>query len=40
VPAQNSKSQECIEFLTPQSYRHRHAHASVCRRFPTLVPGS
>ena len=34
------KDQESIEFSTPQSYRHQHAHASVRPRFPALVPGS
>jgi hypothetical protein len=34
------KRRGSIEFLAPQSYRHQYAHASVCRRFPALVPGS
>ena len=34
------KSQESMEFLTLQSYRHRHAHASVRPRFAALVPRS
>ena len=34
------KRQESIEFRAPQSYRHRHAHASVRLRFAALVPGS
>jgi S-(hydroxymethyl)glutathione dehydrogenase/alcohol dehydrogenase len=40
VPAQNSKNQESVESSATQSYRHRHAHASVRPRFPALVPGS
>ena len=34
------KRQESIEFLAPQSYRHRHAPASVRPRFLALAPGS
>ena len=33
------KSLESIEFGPTQSYRHRHAHASVRPRLPALVPG-
>jgi CBS domain-containing protein len=40
VRTQNSKSPGSAAFLVPQSYRHRHAHASVRPRFPALVPGS
>jgi len=34
------RNRESIEFSAPQSYRHRHAHASVRPRFAALVPGS
>jgi hypothetical protein len=34
------KSQESMEISAPQPYRHRHAHASVRRRFSALVQGS
>src|ERR1700704_2618244 len=34
------KSPASVAFLAPQSYRHRHDHASVRPRFPALIPGS
>jgi hypothetical protein len=34
------KSPISVAFLAPQSYRHRHAYASVRPGFPALVPGS